>query len=205
MGLTARLRFGGVWGSLRSREQQAAVGQGLDEVGDIPSQLASVQIGKGGLQGVGHIVDRHRMFQQAPDRRAHGIEVMDGDPRGVGQETLAVHFDLGGARRLVRMLRDQVAGRNDSSAIGATPSPTHEHHNDLVTRSVELAPELGLTVEWEAGTGEYRRRVNAFADAIAVVLDQVQSRQWITIGPIGRRHQIFTVFGEKRGPFGKAR
>jgi Zn-dependent M28 family amino/carboxypeptidase len=43
-----------------------------------------------------------------------------------------------------------MVGRNDPTAIGATPSPEHEHYNTLVERAVALAPAAGLEVSWTA-------------------------------------------------------
>ncbi len=55
-----------------------------------------------------------------------------------------------------------MVGRNEPELIGATPSPEHEHYNELVERSVALAPEFGFEVTWNAGSPDRRRRVDEY-------------------------------------------
>ncbi|MHC5211224.1 MAG: M28 family peptidase [Planctomycetota bacterium] len=51
---------------------------------------------------------------------------------------------------VVANINIDMVGRNDPAAVGATPSPEHEHYNTLVERAVELAPAAGLEVTWSA-------------------------------------------------------
>ncbi len=64
--------------------------------------------------------------------------------------------------RIIGNINIDMVGRNAPHVIGATPSPTHADYNTLVTRAVELAPEVGLTVEWVVGAEGVRRRVDQY-------------------------------------------
>lgn len=64
--------------------------------------------------------------------------------------------------KVVANINIDMIGRNQPDSIGVTPSPEHPDHNTLVSKAQLLGPEAGLEVEWTAGEGEFRRRVDEY-------------------------------------------
>jgi hypothetical protein len=64
--------------------------------------------------------------------------------------------------KVVANINIDMIGRNQPDSIGVTPSPEHSEHNTLVSKSLLLGPAAGLEVEWTAGEGEFKRRVDEY-------------------------------------------
>jgi hypothetical protein len=85
-----------------------------------------------------------------PLRRTVLFLSVSGEEKGLlGSEWWCEHPTVPLADVVANVNIDMV-GRNDPTAIGATPSPEHEHYNTLVERAVALAPAAGLEVSWTA-------------------------------------------------------
>ncbi|MBM3986260.1 MAG: M28 family peptidase, partial [Planctomycetes bacterium] len=83
-------------------------------------------------------------------RRSILFMAVSGEEKGLlGSEWWCEHPTMPLADVVANINIDMV-GRNDPDAIGATPSPEHADHNTLVTRAVELGPQAGLRVTWNA-------------------------------------------------------
>lgn len=87
---------------------------------------------------------------------------VSGEEKGLlGSEWFVEHPTLP-IEQIVGNINIDMVGRNDSFAIGATPSPAHPAYNTLASRAREAGAQVGLEVEWEAGEGKYRKRVDEY-------------------------------------------
>jgi hypothetical protein len=96
------------------------------------------------------LVTAEELAKRPPPRRSIVFLSVSGEEKGLwGSEWWANHPTLPLADAVGDINVDMV-GRNDPDAVGATPSPTHEAYNSLVERAVELAPQSGLRITWNA-------------------------------------------------------
>ncbi|GJM21572.1 MAG: aminopeptidase [Planctomycetota bacterium] len=87
---------------------------------------------------------------------------VSGEEKGLlGSEYFVGHSTVP-LENIVGNINIDMVGRNGPASIGATPSPEHPAHNTLAARSVEVGERVGLQVEWEAGEGKYRKRVDTY-------------------------------------------
>jgi len=64
--------------------------------------------------------------------------------------------------KVVGNINIDMVGRNQPDSIGVTPSPDHPEHNSLVTMAQSLTEEAGIEIEWQAGEGDYLRKVDEY-------------------------------------------
>jgi hypothetical protein len=85
-----------------------------------------------------------------PLRRSVLFLSVSGEEKGLlGSEWWCEHPTVPLADVVADINIDMV-GRNDPTAVGATPSPAHPHYNTLVERARVLAPAAGLELSWTA-------------------------------------------------------
>jgi hypothetical protein len=95
-------------------------------------------------------------------RRSVLFLAVSGEEKGLlGSEWWVDHPTLP-IENVIADINIDMVGRNDPDSVGATPSPEHTDYNSLVVEAVELGPQMGLSVSWSAGEGEYRRRVDSY-------------------------------------------
>ena len=90
------------------------------------------------------------LAQQPAPRRSIVFCSVSGEEKGLlGSEWWCRHPTVP-LDKVVADINIDMVGRNDPTAVGATPSPEHADYNSLVARAVELAPESGLEITWNA-------------------------------------------------------
>ena len=95
-------------------------------------------------------------------RRSVAVLLVSGEERGLLGSEWWVNNPTIPIERVVANINIDMVGRNASGEIGVTPSPEHADYNTLVERAVGLGPEADIDVEWFAGEGDFRRRVDEY-------------------------------------------
>lgn len=99
-----------------------------------------------------------------PSRLGRSVVILGvtGEEKGLlGSEWWVAHPTVD-ITKVVGNINIDMVGRNQTDAIGVTPSPKHPEHNSMVSLAESLGPEAGIEVEWFAGAGEFRRRVDEY-------------------------------------------
>ena len=87
---------------------------------------------------------------QPPPRRTILFLSVSGEEKGLlGSDWWCKHPTVP-LDHVVGDINIDMVGRNDPDAVGATPSPKHTDYNTLVARAVELGPQVGLEITWNA-------------------------------------------------------
>ncbi len=131
---------------------------GIDDAGEIYNGADDNATGTTTLLLVAQALARD------PSRLGRSVAILGvtGEEKGLlGSEWWVAHPTIE-IENVVANINIDMVGRNEPDAIGVTPSPEHPDFNSLVTLAQSLAPEAGIDVEWFAGAGDLRRRVDEY-------------------------------------------
>jgi len=100
--------------------------------------------------------------REVPLRRSVLFLAVSGEEKGLLGSEWWVNNPTWPIEDVVADINIDMVGRNDPHSVGLTPSPEHEDYNSMVVQAVELGPQVGLSVAWSAGEGEFRRTVDSY-------------------------------------------